>query len=142
MPARILTENEKKDNKIKNLTKKYMSSVRAFLSKKNKNGEVAPEWECSLMLLEEYYKQFLLLTEEINKLDSLVVVSRYGEVPNALLTARDKTAIRIEAMLKQLGCTFKEQAKMDIVEPVVEESPLSQWVQKNTNNIEKRGLKK
>lgn len=135
MPARILTENEKKDNKIKNLTKKYMSSVRAFLSKKNKNGEVAPEWECSLMLLEEYYKQFLLLTEEINKLDSLVVVSRYGEVPNALLTARDKTAIRIEAMLKQLGCTFKEQAKMDIVEPVVEESVLESYVK---NKIEKR----
>lgn len=133
MPARILTDDEKRDNKIKNQTKKYMNSVRTFLAKKN--GEVAPEWECSLMLLEEYYKQFLALTEEINGLDSLVVDSRYGSVPHPLLTARDKAAIRLEAMMKSCGITFKEAARMELVEPVVEESVLESFVK---NKIEKR----
>jgi len=134
MPLRSLTDEEKRDNKIKNQTKKYMNSVRTFLAKKN--GEVAPEWECSLMLLEEYYKQFLTLTEEINGLDSLVVDSRYGSVPHPLLAARDKAAIRLEAMMKSCGITFKEAARMELVEPVVEESVLESYVK---NKIEKRG---
>lgn len=134
MPLRSLTDEEKRDNKIKNQTKKYMNSVRAFLAKKN--GEVAPEWECSLMLLEEYYKQFLTLTEEINGLTSLVVDSRYGSVPHPLLAARDKAAIRLEAMMKSCGITFKEAARMELVEPVVEESVLESFVK---NKIEKRG---
>lgn len=137
MPKRNLTDKEKRDNKIKKQVAKFMFSVRGFLA--NKSGGVAPEWECSLMLLEEYYKQFLVLTEEINNLDSLVVISRYGETPNALLTARDKAAIRLEAMLKQCGVTFKEAARMEVIEPVVEESDLEKWIKaKNNNKVEKR----
>jgi hypothetical protein len=136
MPKRNLTDKEKRDNKIKKQVAKFMTSVRGFLV--NKSGGVAPEWECSLMLLEEYYKQFLLLTEEINNLDSLVVVSRYGETPNALLTARDKAAIRLEAMLKQCGVTFKEAARMEVIEPVVEESDLEKWIKSKNNKVEKR----
>ena len=135
MPLRSLTDEEKRDNKIKKQTKKFMDSVRAFLVKKNGSACVPPEWECSLMLLEEYYKQFMVLTEEINNLDSMVSMTRYGEAPNALLGARDKAAIRLEAMLKQTGLTFKEATKMEIVEPVVEDSPLEMFVK---NKVEKR----
>ena len=75
------------------------------------------------------------MNEEIDELDSLIVESRYGSVPHPLLAARDKAAIRLESMLKQVGCTFKEAARLDIVEPVSEESPLEAFVK---NKIEKR----
>lgn len=133
MPARSLSEKEKRDNKVKKQVSKFMDSVRLFLT--NKSGGVAPEWECSLMLLETYYNQFLQMNEEIDELDSLIVESRYGSVPHPLLAARDKAAIRLESMLKQVGCTFKEAARLDIVEPVSEESPLEAFVK---NKIEKR----
>lgn len=133
MPARILTDDEKRDNKIKKQTKKFMDSVRAFLTRKS--GAVEDSWECSLMLLETYYKQFLELSDEIDGLDRLVVDSRYGVVPHPLLTARDKAAIRLEAMMKSCGITFKEAARMEIVEPAVEESVLEKFVK---NKIEKR----
>lgn len=133
MPARSLSEKEKRDNKVKKQVSKFMDSVRLILT--NKSGGVAPEWECSLMLLETYYNQFLQMNEEIDELDSLIVESRYGSVPHPLLAARDKAAIRLESMLKQVGCTFKEAARLDIVEPVSEESPLEAFVK---NKIEKR----
>ena len=136
MPARSLSEKEKRDNKIKKQVSKFMDSVRAFLT--NKSGAVAAEWECSLMLLETYYKQFLEMNEEIDELDSLIVQSRYGSVPHPLLAARDKAAIRLESMLKQVGCTFKEAAKLDIVEPVSEESDLEKWIKSKNNGVEKR----
>ena len=125
--AKKLTIIEKK-------TKKFMKSVKAFLASKS-GGEVPAEWECSLMLLEEYYKQFIRLTEEINQLDSLVSMSRYGAIPNPLLAARDKAAIRLEAAMKSVGITFKEAAKMDIVEVVEPDSPLESFVK---GRIEKR----
>lgn len=134
MPSRKLTEKEKQNKRINNNVKKYMKSVRAFLANKT-GGQVEEAWECSLMLLEEYYRQFLILTEKINELDDLVAISRYGEVPHPLLGARDKAAVRLESMLKQVGCTFKEAAKMDVIETVVEESPLDKFIQ---NKIEKR----
>lgn len=129
-----MSENTtKRDKKIEKKVKKFMKAVRAFLA--HKAGYVADEWECSLILLEEYYKQFLVLTDEINNLESLVSLTRYGEAPNALLVARDKTAVRLEALLKTTGCTFKEATKLEVIEPVVEESPLDTFMK---NKIEKR----
>lgn len=127
--------SEKEIKKVEKKVKKYMKSVREFLTQKSGSDGVAPEWECSLMLLEEYYKQFMVLTYEIEKLPSLVTMSRYGEVPSPLLAARDKAAVRLESMLKQVGCTFKEAAKLDVIEPVQEESPLDKFI---ANHIEKR----
>jgi hypothetical protein len=126
--------SEKESKKIEKRVKKFMKSVNAFLADKT-GGKVEKAWDCSLMLLEEYYRQFLVLTDEINKLDSFVVMSRYGEAPNALLGARDKAAVRLEAMMKAVGITFKEAAKMDVIETVQEESPLDKFI---ANKIEKR----
>ena len=133
--AKKLTEKEKNEKKIDRKTKKFMKSVNSFLASKS-GGLVPLEWECSLMLLEEYYRQFLMLTEEINKLDSMLAMSRYGEVPSPLLAARDKAAIRLEAAMKSVGITFKESVKMDTIEVTEPDSPLESFVK---NRIEKRG---
>ena len=117
----------KKLSIIEKKTKKFMKSVKAFLASKS-GGVVPAEWDCSLMLLEEYYKQFVTLTEEINQLDSLVAMSRYGACPHPLLGARDKAAIRLEAAMKSVGITFKEAAKMETIEVVEPDSPLESFV--------------
>lgn len=119
---------------IEKKTKKFMKVVREFLASKN-GGEVAPEWECSLMMLSTYYEQFLMLTNEIKQLPSIVENTRYGKQPSALIKARDATAIRLESMMKSLGLTLKSALTMEIAEPVVEESPLESFVK---NKIEKR----
>lgn len=125
--AKKLTQAEK-------ATKKFMKNVRDFLASKN-NGEVPPEWECSLMLLETYYKQFVQINEEIEKLPSLVVDSRYGSVPSPLLACRDKAAMRLEQSMKEMGITFKAAAKLNVVKPKEEESALDVYLKKK---IEKR----
>ena len=125
--------SEKDTKRVEKRVKKFMKSVRSFLAEKS--GSVRPEWECSLILLETYFEEFLMLTIEIENLDSLLQDSRYGTQPHPLLGARDKSAIRLEGLLKSLGCTFKEASKMDIVEPIIEESPLEAFVK---NKIEKR----
>ena len=134
MPNRPLTDEENRDNKIRRQTQAFMKNVKGFLS--SKSGDVNPEWECSLIMLETYFKQFLLLTWEIDRLPSLVVDTRYGKQPNALLTARDKSAVRLESMMKQLGITFKEAARMELVQPEIEESDLEKWVKSKMNKEE------
>lgn len=125
--------SEKETKKIEKKVKKFMKSVRAFLVEKS--GSVRPEWECSLLLLETYLEEFLVFSMEIENLDNIVTIGRNGEQPHSLFGARDKAAIRIEGLLKSLGCTFKEATKMDIVEPVAEESALDSFLK---NKIEKR----
>lgn len=134
MPARKLTEKELIDKRVENKTAKFMSSVRAYISSKN-GGAVPEAFEGSLLLLEEYFKMFIYLSEEISKLDSMVVDSRYGKVPSPLLAARDKAAVRLESLMKQMGITFKAASTMNIIEPVKEESPLEAFVK---GKIEKR----
>jgi hypothetical protein len=125
--------SEKEQKKIDKRVKKFMKSVRAFLVEKS--GSVRPEWECTLLLLETYLEEFLMFTIEIEKLEDIITIGRNGMQPNALFAARDKSAIRLEGLLKSLGCTFKEATKLDIVEPVAEESALDSFLK---NKVEKR----
>lgn len=134
MPARKLTEKELISKKAKKQTKEFMKVARKFLASKN-GGEIAPEWECSLLMLETYYEQFCKLTYEIENLESIIEVGRYGPQPSVLLKARDATAIRLESILKQVGMTLKSALSMDIAEPIQEESPLESFVK---GKIEKR----
>lgn len=127
-----MSENDEK--KTKKQVKKFMKSVNEYLAEKS-GGKVEKAWGCSLLLLETYYEQFIKLSQEIDKLESLTTMSRYGIVPHPLLAARDKAAVRLEALMKQCGITFKESAKMELIEPVTEESPLDKYIQ---NKIEKR----
>lgn len=125
--------SEKEQKKIDKRVKKFMKSVRAFLVEKS--GSVRPEWECSLLLLETYLEEFMMFSIELEKLESIVTIGRNGEQPHSLFGARDKAAVRIEGLLKSLGCTFKEATKLDIVEPVAEESALDSFLK---NKVEKR----
>lgn len=127
-------EKLKKEKKIEKKVKKFMAAVKQFLKSKG-NGTVAPELECSLMLLETYYHQFLEITEEVNSLDSLLIMGRYGPAPTPLLTARDKASTQLVSLMKEMGLTFKAQAKLDVIEPQKEVSPLESFVK---NKIEKR----
>ena len=120
--------------KIRKKVNKFMQSVNNFLKSKN-GGTVPGEYECSLLLLETYYEQFLELTEEINSLDSFTIVGRYGPAPSPLLGARDKASMRLESLMKELGLTLKAQAKLDIVEPQKDESALESFIK---GKIEKR----
>jgi phage terminase small subunit len=111
---------------VKKRTKKFMTSVRKFL--KEKYGNTIPaEFECSLLLLETYYEQFLALSEEIDALGSYVTTSRYGSCPHPLLGARDKAAIRLESMMKEMSLTPKSQAKMGVTE-MTDENPLESFI--------------
>lgn len=135
MPSRKLTEKELQDKQVNKRVKDFMKVVKDFLASKN-GGEVAREWQLSLDMLEVYYRQFWQLTYEIDSLDSLIETTRYGKAPSALLSARDKTAVRLDSLMKSLGLTLKSALTMEIVEPVAEESPLETFVK---NKIEKRG---
>ena len=124
---------EKETKRVEKRVKKFMKAVRDFLTEKS--GSVRPEWECSLILLETYLEEFFIFSIEIDKLQEIVTYGKNGMQPNALFGARDKAAIRLEGLLKSLGCTFKESAKMELIEPVAEESPLDAFIK---NKVEKR----
>lgn len=124
MPSKKLTEEEKTNNRIAREVKAYMDNVKTFIANAN-NGMIPPEYECSLRMLEAYYKQFLVFTAEIDKLDSYVTNTRYGLQPNAILKARDSSVQKLDMILKALGCTFKTQVSMKLVDTKpVEENPL------------------
>ena len=116
-------------------TNKFMESVKNFLKKKS-GGDIPDEWEASLMILEEYYKLFMQLTMEIEKLDSFLVPSKYGQIISPLIGARDSAARRLESMMGNLGLTLKSAIKLDVAEVEVSDSPLESFL--NGNNIEKR----
>lgn len=125
--------SEKEQKKVDKKVSKFMKSIRGFLIEKS--GSVRPEWECTLLLLETYLEEFLMFSIEIEKLENIITIGRNGEQPHSFFNARDKAAIRIEGLLKSLGCTFKEAAKMDVIEPKVEDSALDVFLK---NKIEKR----
>lgn len=125
MPAKKLTEEQKTKNRIERETATYMEGVREFLRKTN-NGEIPLEYNLSLLMLEEYYRQLLIFNAEVAKLDgNYVVDTRYGKQPNAILKARDATIQKLDMIQKQLGLTFNSQIKLKIKDTKhVEESPL------------------
>lgn len=138
MPSRRLTVEEKIKNKIERDTATYMEGVREFLRKAN-NGDIPLEYNLSLLMLEEYYKQLLIFNAEVAKLDGdYVVQTRYGLQPNAILKARDNTIQKLDMIQKQLGLTFNSQIKLKIKDTTkVEESPLEKLM-KSQGNVEVR----
>ena len=127
--------DEKRQKRVKKQTKKFMDAVKLFLKSKN-GGEIPSEWGCSLLMLETYYSQFIMLTYEIEDLPSLVIDTRYGAAPSPLLKAQSSAAVRLESLLKQMGLTMKSASGMDIIEVKPEESTLEKFVRQKT---EKKG---
>lgn len=136
MANKIQTEEQKRKFRVDRKAKEYMQTVQDFLAEKN-GGAVSPEWKLSLQLLETYYKQFLMLNEEIDDLPSLVIVGRYGAVPSPLLACRDKAASQLQALMKELALTFKSNIKLELSEPVAQETTLNKFLK---DKIEKRSM--
>lgn len=134
MAGKKQTDEEKIKFRCKKKCKDYINTVRQFLTEKN-GGTFPPEWELSLTLLETYYMQFLMINEEIEQLPSLTMVGRYGPVPSPLLGCRDKAAGQIQQLMKELALTFKANIKLELSEPVAEESTINKFLK---DKIEKR----
>jgi len=138
MPARKLTEEQKTKNRIERNVQTYMEDVREFLKKAN-NGTIPLEYNLSLLMLEEYYKQLLVFNEEVAKLDgNYVTASRYGLVPNPILKARDATVQKLDLLQKQLGLTFNSQIKLKIKDTKPVEESVFENLMKNQGRKEYR----
>lgn len=119
----MLTETDKK--KVEKQLKKFMRVVRDYLTVKG-GGEFPPEWTLSTDLLETFYRQFLCSCAEIEKLDCLYIpTGRSGGMKeHPLLSIRDKAAIRIEGLMKQMGLTMKSGLQLGTTDVKKAESPL------------------
>ena len=115
-------------------TKKFMTSVKKFLTVKG-GGSIPTEWSLSILLLETYYKQFLMATYQLEETDSLLVESRYGLVENGLLKIQSRAATRLEKQMSELGLSLKAGSKLGVTEPKKEESVLEKYMK---GKIEKR----
>lgn len=116
-------------NRVDKEVEKFIGAARAFLSTKG-GGEVPVEWELSLTMLEAYYRQFSELNLQISQLDSLIENGKYGPRPSCLLAVRDKAAVRLESLMKEMGLSMKSAIKLNVVEPKREESPLDAYLKK------------
>lgn len=134
---REMTKEEKKEAKeirtraLKRV-KKYMTGVRAYLKERN-GGKIEATWELDLNLLEDYYLQYCIISEQIAGLDSIISPSRYGFAPSPLLGARDRTAMRLADLQKSLGLSLKAGRTMNLVEPVREESAVEAFLKGHIN---------
>lgn len=130
--------DEKSKKKIEKKTKEFIKSARAFLLAKAGGIEIPAEWELSIYMLEIYFKQFLELNEEISAMDSLLVQSKYGMIVTPLCSARDKAAVRLESLMKQMGMTMKSGKQIGSTDIKKEESPLDTFLKAQNGKIEKR----
>lgn len=121
--------DEQIKKKVDTKTKKFIKSAEQFLAKKSGCDEVPMEWEVSLIMLESYYRDFLELVYRISNLPSITIKGRYGEQPSPLLNARDRAAIRLESLLKEMGMTMKSAVKMNVVEPKKEKTNLELFLE-------------
>lgn len=122
-------ENKKVDRQVK----KFMKVVKDYLTVKG-GGVFPPEWELSKDLLETFYRQFLVSCAEIEKLDCLYVDTGRGggQKEHPLLSIRDKAAIRIEGLMKQMGLTMKSGLQMGTTDVKKEETPLDEFLKEQT----------
>lgn len=130
--------DEKAKKRIEKKTKEFMKSARAFLLSKAGGIEIPAEWELSIYMLEIYFKQFLELNEEISAMDTILVQSKYGLIVSPLCSARDKAAVRLESLMKQMGMTMKSGKQIGATDIKKESSPLDQFMQAQNKKIEKR----
>lgn len=121
--------------KSERLTKQFMKSARSFLATKltgNPDGQIPDEFELNLILLESYYKTFIMLNLQINDLDSIVIMGKYGWQAHPLLQIRDRACVRLESLMKQLGLTLKAGRLIGTTEVKKEETALDAFLRQKT----------
>ena len=124
-------ENKKVDRQVK----KFMKVVKDYLTVKG-GGIFPPEWALSKDLLETFYRQFLVSCAEIEKLDCLYIDTGRGggQKEHPLLSIRDKAAIRIEGLMRQMGLTMKSGLQMGTTDVKKEETPLDEFLKAQTKD--------
>ena len=110
-------------------TKDFMRNVRAFLENKN-GGDIPPEWEALISMLQNYYEQYVQATTEILKLHSLIVDSRYGPQPHPLLKIQASASMQVQKLCAEFGLSMKQAQKLKVVEPPKEETALEAFLKK------------
>ena len=114
---------------------KFMKSARAFLATKltgAPDGTIPPEFELNLTLLESYYKTFIMLQMEIDDMDSIVIIGKYGPMVSPVCAARDKACVRLESLMKQMGLTLKAGKMIGTTEVKKEQSVLERYMSGKT----------
>ena len=118
----MLNSTEKK--KVSKQVRKFIKIVNNFLSTKG-GGTFPKEWTLSRDLLETYYHQFLTACAEIEQLGCLYIETNRGsQKEHPLLSIRDKAAIRIEGLMKQMGLTMKSGLQLGTTDVQKAETPL------------------
>ena len=110
-------------------TRDFMKNVRTFLEDKN-GGDIPPEWEALLSMLQNYYEQYVVATNEILELESLVVDSRYGPQPHPLLKIQATASMQVQKLCSEFGLSMKQAQKLKVVEPPKEETALETFLKK------------
>lgn len=110
-------------------TKDFMRNVRAFLENKN-GGDIPPEWEALLGMLQNFYEQYVQATNEILRLDTLIVDSRYGPQPHPLLKIQAQASMQVQKLCAEFGLSMKQAQRLKVVEPPKEETALESFLKK------------
>ena len=134
MPIRRMTENEKKRANVKKKVNRFMNNVKDFIKSKN-NGIIPMEWEALLDMLEDYYRQYCNASWEIEKMDSYLTPSRYGDTISPIFKLQATAAGKVQALCSEFGLSMKQASKLKVKEPQKEKSVLDQFFD---GEIEKR----
>jgi phage terminase small subunit len=115
--------------KVDKRAKKFMKVVRDYLTTKG-GGSLPPEWELSIDLLETYYRQYLVACAEVEKLDCWYIATERGKgaKEHPIFLIRDKAAIRMESLMRQMGLTLKSGKQLGTTEVKSEETELDQFL--------------
>ena len=111
-----------------------MENVREFIKSKN-SGEIPLEWIGLLDMLEDYYKQYVSATLEIEALDSYLIKCNNGVVLSPLFKLQATSAMKVQQICAEFGLSMKQASKLNVKQPKKEESVLDAFFK---GEIEKR----
>lgn len=126
--------SDKRRKKAERATDKFMKCVEDSLKNKM-GGIIPPEWQMSLQLLEQYYTQWLMVSFELQELDSFIVSNAMGTLlEHPLVSMQNKFSIRLEKMMSEMGLTMKSAKQLQVVEPKKAESSLDKFLKAQADN--------
>ena len=129
-----MSAEQKRKSAVKKKVRIYMENVREFIKSKN-SGEIPLEWIGLLDMLEDYYKQYVSATLEIEALDSYLIMCKNGVVLSPLFKLQATSAMKVQQICAEFGLSMKQASKLNVKQPKKEESVLDAFFK---GEIEKR----
>lgn len=129
-----MSAEQKRKSAVKKKVRIYMENVREFIKSKN-SGEIPLEWIGLLDMLEDYYKQYVSATLEIEALDSYLIKCKNGVVLSPLFKLQATSAMKVQQICAEFGLSMKQASKLNVKQPKKEESVLDAFFK---GEIEKR----